>query len=89
MRNTIIRREVRLDEDVELEDCIIQDYVHIKRGAHLRRVIVGSYSVIPAGARIGYDREADSRQYHVTSSGIVVVAPGEVSNAMDAFSGGA
>lgn len=89
VRNTIIRREVRLDEDVELEDCIIQDYVRIKRGAHLRRVIVGSYSVIPAGARIGYDREADSRQYHVTSSGIVVVAPGEVSNAMDAFSGGA
>lgn len=85
--DTTIRREVRLEEDVELEQCIIQDYVRIKRGARLRRVIVGPYTTIEAGARIGYDLEADSQLYHVTPSGIVVVPPGEVSNAMAAFNG--
>ena len=89
VRNSVIRREVRLDEDVELEECIIQDYVRIKRGARLRRVIVGPYNVIEAGARIGYDLEADSRNYQVTSSGIAVVAPGEVSSSMTAFNGAA
>ncbi len=39
--NTIIRREVIIEDDVEMEDCVIQDYVWIKRGARLRRAIVG------------------------------------------------
>jgi glucose-1-phosphate adenylyltransferase len=54
--NTIIRREVIIEEDVEIEDCVIQDYVWIKRGARLRRAIIGGYNVIEAGTRIGYDR---------------------------------
>jgi len=44
--NTIIRREVTIEDDVEIEDCLIQDYVHIKRGARLRRAIIGGYNVI-------------------------------------------
>jgi len=88
VRNSVIRREVTLEEDVEIEDCILQDYVHIKRGARLRRVIVGRYNVIEAGAQIGFDAEADSSRYHRTSSGIVVIAPGEASYAMSAFDEG-
>ncbi len=84
--NTIIRREVTIEEDVEIEDCIIQDHCHIKRGVRLRRAIIGGYNVIDAGTRIGYDREQDSRRHHVTPSGITVVGPGEVSTAMRAFS---
>lgn len=87
VKNSIIRREVRLEEDVELDQCIIQDYVRIRRGARLRRVIVGSYNVIEAGACIGYDLEGDARLHTVTQSGIVVVAPGEFSSAMTAFNG--
>ncbi|MGA8054344.1 MAG: glucose-1-phosphate adenylyltransferase [Burkholderiales bacterium] len=84
--NTIIRREVTIEEDVEIEDCIIQDHCHINRGVKLRRAIVGGYNVIDAGTRIGFDRELDSRRHHVTPSGITVVGPGEVSTAMRAFS---
>jgi glucose-1-phosphate adenylyltransferase len=86
IRNTIIRREVIIEADVEIEDCVIQDYVWIKRGARLRRAIIGGYNVIEAGTRIGYDRELDSRRYHVTESGITVVGPGEVTSAMRSFS---
>jgi glucose-1-phosphate adenylyltransferase len=87
VHDTVIRREVKLEEDVELDQCIIQDYVQIGRGARLRRVIVGPYNAIEAGVRIGYDLEADSKKYHVTSSGIVVVPPGESSTTMAAFNG--
>ena len=86
IRNTIIRREVIIEDDVEIEDCVIQDYVWIKRGARLRKAIIGGYNVIEAGAKIGYDRELDSRRYHVTASGITVVGPGEVTSTMRAFS---
>lgn len=86
VRNSVVRREVILDEGVELEDCIIMDYVHIKRGARLRRAIVGRYNIIPAGARLGYDPEADARAWRRTPSGIVVAPPGVSRDAMRAFS---
>jgi len=86
IRNSIIRREVLIEDDVEIEDCIIQDYVHIKRGARLRQVIVGNYNVIEAGARIGYDPELDRRRYSVTAGGITVVGPGEVTTTLRSFS---
>jgi ADP-glucose pyrophosphorylase len=49
------------------------DDVHVQRGAKLRRVIVDRYNTIEAGARIGYDAEADARRYTVSPGGIVVV----------------
>ncbi len=86
LRNSLIRREVIIEDDVELEDCVIQDYVWIKRGSRLRRVIVGQYNVIEEGSRIGYDLEADRRRYTVTAGGITVVGPGEVTKSLRAFS---
>jgi glucose-1-phosphate adenylyltransferase len=84
--NTIIRREVIIEDDVEIEDCVIQDNVWIQRGARLRRTIVSSYNVIEAGTRIGYDPEQDSRLYQVTQGGITVVPPGEVTSTLRAYS---
>jgi glucose-1-phosphate adenylyltransferase len=84
--NTIIRREVVIEDDVEIEDCVIQDNVWIQRGARLRRTIVSSYNVIEAGTRIGYDREQDSRLYQVTQGGITVVPPGEVTSTLRSYS---
>lgn len=88
VRNAVIRREVTLEEDVEIEDCIIHDYVRVQRGARLRRAIVTRYNIIEAGTQIGYDSEADSRNYKRTPSGIVVVPPGEFNLAMGSFSEG-
>jgi glucose-1-phosphate adenylyltransferase len=74
--NSIIRREVVLERDVEIEDCIIMDYTTIKQGARLRRTIVDRFNKIDAGVAIGYDLAADRERYHVTDSGIVVVPRG-------------
>jgi len=73
VRNSLLRREVVLEPDVELDECIISDYVHIKRGARLRRVIVDQYNVIEAGAQIGFNHAKDASRYHVAPGGIVVV----------------
>lgn len=85
IRNSIIRREVALEDGVELDECIIHDYVRIKQGSRLRRTIVGRYNVIEEGSQIGYAPSLDSEHYHTTASGIVVVAPGEISTSMSAF----
>ena len=73
VRNSVLRREVVIEEDAQVEDCIIMDYAVIGRGAKLRRVILDRYNTIEAGARIGYDAAADASRYHVTESGLVVV----------------
>lgn len=79
IRNSIIRREVMLEEGAKIEECIIMDFVRIGRGAHLRRVIVDRHNHIETDARIGIDLDEDRKHYHVTPSGVVVVPQGRVS----------
>lgn len=76
--NSIIRREAVIEEDVELQDCIIMDYVRIGRGTRLRRVIVDRHNLIEAGTRIGFDAAADRERFHVTEGGITVVPKGKI-----------
>lgn len=77
--HSIIRREAVIEEDVELDECIIMDYVRICRGARLRRVIVDRHNRIEGEERLGYDAAADRRRFHVSESGITVVPAGKVS----------
>ena len=79
VRNSIIRREVIIEEGAIVEDCIIMDFVRIRAGAHLRRVIVDRHNLIEAGSRIGLDPDSDRNYYHVTPAGVVVVPQGRVS----------
>jgi glucose-1-phosphate adenylyltransferase len=76
IRRSIIRCEVMIEEDVELDDCIIMDYCVIRRGARLKRVIVDRYNVIEADSRIGYNRDHDAKRLFVSDSGIVVIPKG-------------
>ncbi|RMD71174.1 MAG: glucose-1-phosphate adenylyltransferase, partial [Gammaproteobacteria bacterium] len=76
IRNSVIRREVILEEGVEVEDSIIMDYVIVRKGARIRRTIIDRFNTIEEGERIGYDLELDRRRYHVSPSGIVVVPRG-------------
>jgi glucose-1-phosphate adenylyltransferase len=76
VRNTILRREVVLEEDVELEDCVIMDYTIIRRGSRLKRVIVDRHNEITPHSCIGFDAAADRTRYHMSKGGIVVLSRG-------------
>lgn len=76
IRNSTLRREVIVEEDVEIEDCMIMDYTIIRRGARLKRVIVDRYNEIAADSRIGFDAAADRARYTVSEGGVVVVPKG-------------
>jgi len=77
VRNSIVRREVLMEEDVELDECIVMDYTVLRKGVRLKRVIVDRYNTVDAGEQIGYDREIDRRRFTVSDSGIVVVPRGQ------------
>ena len=73
VKNSVIGRNVRIHSGAEVEDSIIFDSCDIGRRARIRRAILDKNVMIPEGATIGYDLERDSKLYHVTESGIVVV----------------
>jgi glucose-1-phosphate adenylyltransferase len=76
IRNSIIRREAVIEPDVELDDCIIMDYVRICRGSRLRRVIVDRNNCIEPNSVIGFDAKHDAARYTVTPQGVVIVPKG-------------
>ncbi len=76
IRNSILGRSVWVNEGAVIEDSIVMDHTTVGKGAHLRRAIVDRFNIVPAGAEIGLDREADARRYHVDPSGLVVVPRG-------------
>lgn len=65
---------VRVESGALVEDSIIFPDVVIAKGARIRRAIVEKGLHIPAGYQIGYDLEKDRQSFHVTESGIVVLA---------------
>ncbi|MFZ5925880.1 MAG: glucose-1-phosphate adenylyltransferase [Acidobacteriota bacterium] len=73
VRNSVIGRGVRVHSGALVEDSIIFDNCDIGRHARIRRAILDKNVVVPEGAVIGHDLEADRKRYHVTESGIVVV----------------
>ena len=77
IRNSIIRSEVLLEEDVELDECIVMDYSVLRKGVRLKRVIVDRYNTVEAGECIGYDTQADRQRFTVTKSGLVVLTRGQ------------
>ena len=73
VRNSILRREVIIEDDVEIDDCIIFDSCDIGRRSKLKRCILEKNVKIPEDTIVGYDPIADAERYHVTESGIVVI----------------
>ncbi|MCF8178433.1 MAG: glucose-1-phosphate adenylyltransferase [Sulfuritalea sp.] len=76
IRNSILRREIIIEEDVEIDDCIIMDYTVIRRGARLKGVIIDRYNNVAPHTRIGFDAATDRGLYHVTEGGVIVLPKG-------------
>jgi glucose-1-phosphate adenylyltransferase len=76
--HSVVGLEVMMEEGVEVENCIILDYVKIERGCKLRNAIIDRFNIIKEGTRIGYDAESDKKQYYIDQgSGMIVVPCGE------------
>jgi glucose-1-phosphate adenylyltransferase len=76
VRRSIVGRAVKISAGAVVEESILMDHTTVGRGAHLRRVIVDRYNVIPAGDVIGLNPERDAGRYQVDESGIVVLPRG-------------
>jgi glucose-1-phosphate adenylyltransferase len=74
VRRSILGPRCKVNSYSLVEDSILFENVTVGRHVRIRKAIIDKNVVIPDGAEIGYDLEADRRKgYTVTESGIVVV----------------
>ena len=76
VERSILSTNVRINSYSEVQDAVLMEGVDVGRYARIRRAIVDKDVKIPRHTTIGYDAEQDRRRFHVTASGIVVVAKG-------------
>ena len=76
VQRSILSPNVKLHSYSEICDSILMEGVNVGRYAKVKRAIIDKDVEIPQGMVIGYDPEEDRKRFHVTESGIVVVAKG-------------
>jgi glucose-1-phosphate adenylyltransferase len=81
VQNSVLSPNVRVNSYSEVHDSILMENVNIGRHCRVRKAIIDKDVTIAPYTEIGYDRATDKKRYHVTPSGIVVIAKGtEVSD---------
>jgi glucose-1-phosphate adenylyltransferase len=73
VRASLLFSDVRVDERSLIDGSVILPHVDIGKGCQVSRAIVDEGCQIPDGMQIGIDREADTRRFLVTESGVVLV----------------
>jgi glucose-1-phosphate adenylyltransferase len=73
IKNSIIRTGVVIEDNVTVEDSIIMNNSIIKRGCHLRGVIVDKLNIIKEGSRIGFDTDDEKFGLYIDPSGIRII----------------
>ncbi len=72
--NSVIRRGVVIESEVEVRDSIVMDHVVLKKGCSLNKAIVDSYNVIEENVCVGHDSKKPYWRAHIEPSGIAVIA---------------
>jgi glucose-1-phosphate adenylyltransferase len=73
VRESLLYTGVMVDEASEVRRSVILPRVEIGRSCYIANAIVDEGCNIPHGTVIGKDRQADSKHFHVTENGIVLV----------------
>ena len=76
VQRSILSPNVRINSYSEVYDSILMEGVNVGRYAKIKKAIIDKEVDIPQGMVIGYDPQEDKKRFHVTETGIVVVAKG-------------
>ena len=77
VKDSVLGRNVRIDEGAEVLDSIILDNVRIGSGAKVKRTIIDKNNFVQPNTTLGYDLDKDRKEHFVSDDGIVVLARGE------------
>lgn len=73
VKNSILSPGVIIEKDTVIENSIIFNDCHIKKGAKIKNAIIDKGNIIEEGLSIGYDIEEDKKNFLRTDDGITVI----------------
>lgn len=76
VRSSVLSYNVVVRSYSEVHESVILDNVEIGRHCRIKKAIIDKNNVIPAGTELGLNPREDSKRFHVTPRGIVVVPKG-------------
>jgi glucose-1-phosphate adenylyltransferase len=77
VRRSVLSPLVHLHSYSLVEDSIVMHGAEVARHAVVRRAILDKNVYVGEGVEIGVDREADTRRFHVSDGGVVVIPKGQ------------
>lgn len=76
VQNSVLSPNVRINSFSDVRESVLMENVNIGRHCRIRKAIIDKDVIIPPETEIGYDPVQDRQRYHLTPSGIVVIAKG-------------
>ncbi len=76
VERSVLSPGVRVNSYSSVSDSVLMEGVSVGRYAKIKRAIIDKDVQIPPNVEIGFDLEQDRKHFHLTESGIVVVAKG-------------
>ena len=76
VRRSVLSENVRVEMGASVEGSVIMPGVRIGRNAVVRNAILDKNVIVPDGATVGVNIEADRAAYTTTASGITVIGKG-------------
>ncbi|AMN47859.1 glucose-1-phosphate adenylyltransferase [Steroidobacter denitrificans] len=73
VNQSLLFSNVRIDERSYIERAVVFPDVLIRPGCTIKRAIIDTGSVVPAGTRIGVDPAEDARRFYITEAGVTLV----------------
>ena len=74
VKDSVMGRNVWVEEGAEVRDSILFDNVYVGKGARIQRAIIDKNVRVADGDHIGHDLARDAVRHHVSEGGITVVA---------------
>ena len=74
VKDSVLGRNVFIDEGADVRDSILLDNVYIGKGARIQRAIIDKNVRVADGDHVGHDLARDAIRHHVSDGGITVVA---------------
>lgn len=72
VERSILSPNVRIDNYSEVFDSILMAGVRIGKNVKIRKAIIDKSVIVPDGKHIGYNLEADAKQFIISEKGVVV-----------------
>lgn len=78
VRNSVVSFDAQIAGGAYVESSVLMPGARIGRNAVVRRSIIDKNVIVPEGAQIGVDLDADRERYTISDGGIVVLGKGIV-----------